>query len=140
MLQAEEGAPGSISMWGHMRQVPGLNQDQRIQPVPLPLCIYNMSKCETCKSVKSTSTSRPRLVCVHVRAALDLVRERLDVHVKAVLDIAEDGGVGLRGAEGDGQTLGAKATGAANLEEKVWAGTRVRQVWTWKGVETCVWK
>ena len=48
---------------------------------------------------------------------IDLVRQLRDVDLEPVLDLVEDLGVGLVGDEGDGQALGAEATGAGHAVE-----------------------
>ena len=53
--------------------------------------------------------------CVHVRGCINLVGQRLDIHIKALLDLVENSGVLLAGYKSDGKALGAKAARAPHL-------------------------
>lgn len=53
---------------------------------------------------------------VHVCAGLHIVRQRLDVDIKSLLDLVQDCRVLLRGHKCNGQALGAEAASTAHLE------------------------
>ena len=57
----------------------------------------------------------PRATSPARAPAVDLVGQRLDVYVEALLHLVEHLAVRLGGHKGDGQALGAKAAGAADL-------------------------
>jgi hypothetical protein len=48
-----------------------------------------------------------------------VVGQRLDVNVEPFLDLVEDQGIRLASTTGDSKTLGAKATGTANLKSEM---------------------